>query len=66
MNNFKKINNRLSKLLNCDEHKLYILFRVNLQNYRLWKCRNRITFNKIIEIATKYDLDLNYILKEEK
>lgn len=66
MNNFKIISNKLCKLLNCDEAKLYILFRVHVQTYRTWKYRNRIPFNQIIKIATQYKLDLNYIFKGQK
>ena len=66
MNDFKTISNRLCKLLNCDKAKLYILFRVHMSTYRTGKHRNMIPFNQIIKIATKYDLDLNYILKEKK
>lgn len=52
--------------MNCDEAKLYILFRVHVQTYRTWKYRNRIPFNQIIKIATQYKLDLNYIFKGQK
>ena len=63
MNEFKTITTKIAKLLHCNKSKLYILFRVSEQNYKLWKHRNYIPYKNIIETAIKYDLDLNYILK---
>lgn len=65
MSSFRKTTTKLSKLLQCDNSKLYILFRVSKNTFITWKSRNHIPYREIVKIAIRYDLDFNYLLKDK-